>query len=232
MVGVLLCSYLDFSDLKCIGVLLRPFRAVVSGAYTGFAPHLSSVAAQFPAADNSETRLPAYPRVFPGRRVWILPERAESHQQVAGLSCRVHQPTRHCLAVSVMSRKQMQMSSIPPWVGFLRISAFLPQITVSKLSAQRGFLYRIYLQMDASPSSYHHLVTKRATYEARDSNGYHETGKSRSKSVDSPNARFACHFLLANPRKIEANAICARTTWPSIPRLKCVSLALFPVDIF
>lgn len=80
--------------------------------------------------------------------------------------------------------------------------------------------------MDAPLSSCHHVVTKRATYHARDSERHQKAGQSRSKSVDSPNARFACHFLIANPRKIQANAICARTTWPSIPRLKCVSLPL------
>ncbi|KAJ4390824.1 hypothetical protein N0V93_004423 [Gnomoniopsis smithogilvyi] len=80
--------------------------------------------------------------------------------------------------------------------------------------------------MDASssPQSWKSIsqrtIAKRATFPPQDNKEYHEASRSRSKSVDSPNARFACHFLIANPHKLEANAICARTTWPSIPRLK------------
>lgn len=69
----------------------------------------------------------------------------------------------------------------------------------------------------------HQVLAKRATYGAQDSNEHREASELRSKSVDSSsNARLACPFFKADRRTFEANAICARTTWRTIPRLKYV----------
>lgn len=47
----------------------------------------------------------------------------------------------------------------------------------------------------------------------------------RSSSLDTrSDSRFACPFMKANPRKMQGNDICARTTWPTIPRLKYIFL--------
>lgn len=73
------------------------------------------------------------------------------------------------------------------------------------------------------PPSSRQVLAKRATYEGKSSNKHHDARQARSKSVDvSSSPRFACHFFVATPQKVDLNAICARTSWPSISRLKYV----------
>lgn len=70
---------------------------------------------------------------------------------------------------------------------------------------------------------YQALASTRATYQIEGSHEAPSPPALRSSSADSSTSvRFACHFRIADPRKVHANAICARHTWPNIPRLKCV----------